>query len=330
MERCRPAPPEIKSLTPNCAPGLPLGDLCSALCGWGCEGSATGVWGPWGSLVVCCSRCSHLGGWRGSSAFRSCRDLLRHLTALKWLMANPAAPLMGSAAVKLSWHFVGEACLQRSRWKGSPCSLPACAAGDWGCAGAVLGALGVAGRERTAHHMRGSERLPWLAPRFPDDKQLRERDLQQIKSEGKVHYLPRGAPARRPVAGGRAFWLVEPILIIPGGSALLPGLQGGTGGMELGPGWEGTHQGLGFLSHWHLRGCASASRSSSRLSLASGSTWDLSQSLLWGRRAPAGVPKEWHQGNGAGEGHRSHCSQVPGSSESVTQSCSWLMSRSHV
>lgn len=143
MERCRPAPPEIKSLTPNCAPGLPLGDLCSARCGWGCEGSATGVWGPWGSLVMCCSRCSHLGGWRGSSAFRSCRDLLRHLTALKWLMANPAALLMGSAAVKLSWHFVGEACLQRSRWKGSPCSLPACAAGDWGCAGAALGALGV-------------------------------------------------------------------------------------------------------------------------------------------------------------------------------------------
>lgn len=82
--------------------------------------------------------------------------------------------------------------------------------------------------------MRGSERLPWLAPRFPDDKQLRERDLQQIKSEGKVHYLPRGAPARRPVAGGRVFWLVEPILIIPGGSALLPGLQGGTGGHGAG------------------------------------------------------------------------------------------------
>lgn len=211
---------------------------------------------------MCCSLCSHLGCWRGSSAFRSCRDLLRHLTALKWLMANPAALLMGSAAVKLSWHFVCEACLQRSRWRGSPCSLPACAAVDWGCAGAggVLGLHWVPwgcreGEDSPSHE---GERLPWLTPRFPDDKQLRERDLQQIKSEGKVHYLPRGAPARRPVAGGRAFWLVEPILIVPGGSALLPGLQGGTGGMELGPGWEGTHQGLGFLSHWHLRGHAGA------------------------------------------------------------------------
>lgn len=139
------------------------------------------------------------------------------------------------------------------------CGLGLC--GRWGCAGAALGALGVhqdRGREGEDSPSHEGERLPWLTPRFPDDKQLRERDLQQIKSEGKVHYLPRGAPARRPVAGGRAFWLVEPILIVPGGSALLPGLQGGTGGMELGPGWEGTHQGLGFLSHWHLRGHAGA------------------------------------------------------------------------
>lgn len=35
------------------------------------------------------------------------------------------------------------------------------------------------------------ERLPWLPPRFPDDKQLRERDLQKIKSKGKDHYLLR-------------------------------------------------------------------------------------------------------------------------------------------
>lgn len=47
-----------------------------------------------------------------------------------------------------------------------------------------------AGRERTAvSHEVGVSVLAYS--KVSDDKQLRERDLQKIKSEGKVHYLPR-------------------------------------------------------------------------------------------------------------------------------------------
>lgn len=52
------------------------------------------------------------------------------------------------------------------------------------------GSRTVAGRERTAVSHEGGVSV-LARSEVSDDKQLRERDLRQIKSEGKVHYLRR-------------------------------------------------------------------------------------------------------------------------------------------
>lgn len=59
----------------------------------------------------------------------------------------------------------------------------------------------VAGRERTAVSHEGGVSVLAYSKVF-DDKQLRERDLQKIKSEGKVHYLPRQGPKEEAVLNG--------------------------------------------------------------------------------------------------------------------------------
>lgn len=65
-----------------------------------------------------------------------------------------------------------------------------------GCSRAAAGRQGMA----VSH---GGEHLPWLAPRFPDDKQLRESDLQKVKFEGKVHYLRDELQGKRPCGTGK-------------------------------------------------------------------------------------------------------------------------------
>lgn len=220
------------------------------LLGGGCEGSASGVWGPWGGLVMCCRKCSHLGGWEGELCFQVLPRPAEASDSVKMADGKPSGTADGKHGCKNSpgilfvKHFCREA---DGKAAPAPCQLVLLWIWAAPChMGGALGALGVrwvpwgctsnrtmAGRERTAHHMKG-ECLPWLTPRFPDDKQLRERDLQQIKSEGKVHYLPRGAPAMRPVAGGRAFWLVEPILLVPGGQSAPAWAAGRHGGLRDG------------------------------------------------------------------------------------------------